>query len=146
VFLTGDVGRTPAALLHNLKHNQVLHEQNIVMTVRTADMPRVPLSERLKVEVIDDSFLTAVATFGFMESPNVPEALRQGRSQGLAYSHMTTSFFLGRRTVVPAARHSLMPNWQDKLFILMMKNAAAPTDFFHIPAGRVVEMGSQITV
>jgi KUP system potassium uptake protein len=146
VFLTGDIGRTPAALLHNLKHNQVLHEQNIVMTVRTADMPRVPPSERLKVVTINDSFKTAVATFGFMESPNVPEALRQGRNSGLAYSHMTTSFFLGRRTVVPAARHSLMPNWQDKLFILMMKNAAAPTDFFHIPAGRVVEMGSQITV
>ena len=146
VFLTSDIERTPAALLHNLKHNQVLHEQNIIMTVRTADTPRVPLSERLKVETINDSFKTAVATFGFMESPNVPEALRQGRASGLSYSHMTTSFFLGRRTVVAAARHSLMPNWQDKLFILMMKNAAAPTDFFHIPAGRVVEMGSQITV
>jgi KUP system potassium uptake protein len=146
VFLTSDIERTPAALLHNLKHNQVLHEQNIIMTVRTADMPRVAPSERLKVETVNDSFKTAVATFGFMESPNVPEALRQGRSAGLSYSHMTTSFFLGRRTVVAAARHSLMPNWQDKLFILMMKNAAAPTDFFHIPAGRVVEMGSQITV
>ena len=146
VFLTSDVERTPAALLHNLKHNQVLHEHNIIMTVRTADTPRVPPSERLKVEVVNDSFKTAVATFGFMESPNVPEALRQGRTTGLSYSHMTTSFFLGRRTVVAAARHSLMPNWQDKLFILMMKNAAAPTDFFHIPAGRVVEMGSQITV
>ncbi len=146
VFLTSDVERTPAALLHNLKHNQVLHEHNIIMTVRTADTPRVPMSERLKVEVVNDSFKTAVATFGFMESPNVPEALRQGRTAGLSYSHMTTSFFLGRRTVVAAARHSLMPNWQDKLFILMMKNAAAPTDFFHIPAGRVVEMGSQITV
>jgi KUP system potassium uptake protein len=146
VFLTSDVERTPAALLHNLKHNQVLHDHNIIMTVRTADTPRVPLAERLKVETVNDSFKTAVATFGFMESPNVPEALRQGRSQGLTYSHMTTSFFLGRRTVVAGARHSLMPNWQDKLFILMMKNAAAPTDFFHIPAGRVVEMGSQITV
>ena len=146
VFLTSDVERTPAALLHNLKHNQVLHEQNIIMTVRTADTPRVPVSERLKVETVNEGFKTAVATFGFMESPNVPEALRQGRSQGLGYSHMTTSFFLGRRTVVAGARHSLMPNWQDKLFILMMKNAAAPTDFFHIPAGRVVEMGSQITV
>ena len=146
VFLTSDIERTPAALLHNLKHNQVLHEQNIIMTVRTADTPRAPLSERLKVETVNDSFKTAVATFGFMESPNVPEALRQGRVHGLSYSHMTTSFFLGRRTVVAAARHSLMPNWQDKLFILMMKNAAAPTDFFHIPAGRVVEMGSQITV
>ena len=146
VFLTSDIERTPAALLHNLKHNQVLHEQNIIMTVRTADTPRVPASERLKVETINDSFKTAVATFGFMETPNVPEALRQGRLAGLVYSHMTTSFFLGRRTVVAAARHSLMPNWQDRLFILMMKNAAAPTDFFHIPAGRVVEMGSQVTV
>ena len=146
VFLTSDVERTPAALLHNLKHNQVLHEHNIIMTVRTADRPRVPVSERLKVEEVNESFKTAVATFGFMESPNVPEALRQGRTAGLSYSHMTTSFFLGRRTVVAAARHSLMPNWQDKLFILMIKNPAAPTDFFHIPAGRVVEMGSQITV
>ena len=146
VFLTSDIERTPAALLHNLKHNQVLHEQNIIMTVRTADTPRVPPSERLKVETINEGFKTAVATFGYMESPNVPEALRQGRTQGLAYSHMLTSFFLGRRTVVPAEKHGLMPRWQDKLFIVMMRNAAAPTDFFHIPAGRVVEMGSQITV
>ena len=146
VFLTSDIEHTPGALLHNLKHNQILHEQNIIMTVRTADRPRVPVAQRLQVETVNDSFRTVVATFGFMESPNVPEALRQGRAAGLAYSHMTTSFFLGRRTVVAAARHSLMPNWQDRLFILMMKNAAAPTDFFHIPAGRVVEMGSQITV
>ena len=146
VFLTSDVERTPAALLHNLKHNQVLHEQNLIMTVRTADTPRVPASERLRIETIDASFKTAVATFGFMETPNVPEALRQGRAQGLAYSHMLTSFFLGRRTVVKAERHSMMPGWQDNLFIVMMRNAAAPTDFFHIPAGRVVEMGSQITV
>ena len=146
VFLTSDIEHTPGALLHNLKHNQILHEQNIIMTVRTADRPRVPVAERLQIETVNDSFRTVVATFGFMESPNVPEALRQGRAVGLTYSHMTTSFFLGRRTVVAAARHSLMPNWQDRLFILMMKNAAAPTDFFHIPAGRVVEMGSQITV
>ena len=146
VFLTSDIERTPAALLHNLKHNQVLHEQNLIMTVRTADSPRVPPARRLQVETIDPSFKTVVATFGFMETPNVPEALRQGRELGLSYSHMLTSFFLGRRTVVAAARHSLMPRWQDSLFILMMKNAASPTDFFHIPAGRVVEMGSQITV
>ena len=146
VFLTSDPERTPAALLHNLKHNQVLHEQNIIMTVRTADTPRVAPAARLQVETINADFKTMIATYGFMESPNVPEALRQGRAFGVAYSHMLTSFFLGRRTVVPAERHSLMPRWQDNLFILMMKNAAAPTDFFHIPAGRVVEMGSQITV
>ena len=146
VFLTSDIERTPAALLHNLKHNQVLHEQNLIMTVRTADTPRVPASKRLHIETIDANFRTAVATFGYMETPNVPEVLRQGRAQGLAYSHMLTSFFLGRRTVVKAVRHGMMPSWQDNLFILMMKNAASPTDFFHIPAGRVVEMGSQITV
>ena len=146
VFLTSDPDRTPAALLHNLKHNQVLHEQNLIMTVRTADTPRVPPDKRLKVEVVNDDFKKVVATYGFMETPNVPEALKGGRDKGIAYNHMSTSFFLGRRTVVPAARHSMMPNWQDKLFILMMKNATSPTDFFHIPAGRVVEMGSQITV
>jgi KUP system potassium uptake protein len=146
VFLTSDPDRTPAALLHNLKHNQVLHEQNLIMTVRTADTPRVPPEKRLTIETVNDDFKKVVATYGFMETPNVPEALKGGRDKGLAYNHMATSFFLGRRTVVPAARHSMMPNWQDKLFILMMKNATAPTDFFHIPAGRVVEMGSQITV
>ena len=146
VFLTSDPDRTPAALLHNLKHNQVLHEQNLIMTVRTADTPRVNPDKRLKVEIINDDFKKVVATYGFMETPNVPEALKGARDKGVAYNHMSTSFFLGRRTVVPAPRHSMMPNWQDKLFILMMKNATSPTDFFHIPAGRVVEMGSQITV
>jgi KUP system potassium uptake protein len=146
VFLTSDPDRTPAALLHNLKHNQVLHEQNLIMTVRTSDMPRVSPDKRLKVETINDDFKKVVATYGFMETPNVPEALKNGKDKGLAYNHMSTSFFLGRRTVVPAPRHSMMPNWQDRLFILMMKNATSPTDFFHIPAGRVVEMGSQVTV
>ncbi len=146
VFLTSDPDRAPAALLHNLKHNQVLHEHNLIMTIRTADTPRVDPAKRLTIETVNDDFKKVVATYGFMESPNVPEALKQGREKGLQYSHMQTSFFLGRRTVVAAARHSMMPNWQDKLFILMMKNATSPTDFFHIPAGRVVEMGSQITV
>ena len=146
VFLTSDPDRTPAALLHNLKHNQVLHDQNLIMTVRTADTPRVPAQKRLKIEAVNGDFMKVIATYGFMETPNVPDALKTGRDKGLAYNHMSTSFFLGRRTVVPAARHSMMPNWQDKLFILMMRNATSPTDFFHIPAGRVVEMGSQITV
>jgi KUP system potassium uptake protein len=146
VFLTSDPERTPAALLHNLKHNQVLHEQNLIMTVRTADMPRVAPEKRLTVETVNADFKKVTATYGFMETPNVPEALKLGREKGLAYNHMSTSFFLGRRTVVPAERHSMMPSWQDKLFILLMRNATAPTDFFHIPAGRVVEMGSQITV
>jgi KUP system potassium uptake protein len=145
VFLTSDPERTPSALLHNLKHNHVLHEHNIVMTVRTADTPRVPRAERLQIETVNDSFTTVIATFGFMETPNVPEALQQGREKGLDYSLMSTSFFLGRRTVVAAVRHSLLPRWQDRLFILMMKNAGSPTDFFRIPAGRVVEMGTQVT-
>ena len=146
VFLTSDPERTPASLLHNLKHNQVLHQQNLIMTIRTADRPRVDPARRLKVTTVNEDFKSVVATFGFMETPNVPEALRAGKALGLKYEPMTTSFFLGRRTVVQAERHSLMPSWQDKLFILLMKNAAAPTDFFHIPAGRVVEMGSQTTV
>ncbi|MEI9963874.1 MAG: potassium transporter Kup [Caulobacteraceae bacterium] len=146
VFLTSDPDHTPGALLHNLKHNHVLHERNIIMTVLTSDRPRVDPDERLKIEPLNKDFTKVTATFGFMETPNVPEALRLARTKGLTYNPMTTSFFLGRRTVIAAARNGAMPTWQDKLFILMMKNAAAPTDFFRIPAGRVVEMGTQITV
>ncbi len=118
----------------------------MILTIRTADRPRVDPAQRLKVEVINADFKTVVATYGFMEAPNVPELLRAGRGEGVKFNVMSTSFFLGRRTVVAAERGGQMPRWQDKLFIMLMKNAASPTDFFHIPPGRVVEMGSQTMV
>ncbi len=145
VFLTSDPDIAPVALMHNLKHNKVLHEKNIILTVRTADRPRVPEAKRVSFEPISDDFKRIVVTYGFMETPNVPRALGICRKQGLKFDIMSTSFFLGRRSVVPSARQG-MPLWQDRLYIFLMRNAANPTDFFHIPPGRVVEMGAQVSV
>jgi len=145
IFLTSDPDMTPVALMHNLKHNKVLHEKNIIATVRSAETPRVPESERVKIEKVNDDFKKLIITYGFMESPNVPKALALCRRQGLKFDIMATSVFLGRRSIVPSA-NSGMPLWQDKLFIFLMKNAANPTDFFKIPPGRVVELGAQVTV
>jgi KUP system potassium uptake protein len=145
IFLTSDPDLAPVALMHNLKHNKVLHEKNVILTVRTAETPRVEDDQRLKIEPINDDFKKVTVTYGFMESPNLPKALALCRKQGLKFDIMATSFFLGRRSVVPSA-HSGMPLWQDKLFIYLMKNAANPTEFFKIPPGRVVELGAQVTV
>jgi len=145
IFLTSDPDVAPVALMHNLKHNKVLHEKNVVMTVRTAETPRVPPDERLELIPVSDDFKKLVIHYGFMESPNVPKALNLCKKRGLKFDIMSTSFFLGRRTVVPSASRG-MPLWQDKLYIFLLKNAANPTDFFHIPPGRVVELGAQVKV
>ncbi len=146
IFLTADLDATPVALMHNLKHNKVLHEKNIILTVRTAETPRVQEQDRVTSEVLNDDFKKVTISYGFMESPNLPKALAVMRKmQGLKFDIMNTSFFLGRRSVVASAT-SGMPLWQDKLFIFLMKNAANPTDFFRIPPGRVVELGAQVTV
>jgi KUP system potassium uptake protein len=145
IFLTSEPDTAPVALMHNLKHNKVLHEKNVILTVRTTETPRVDDDQRLKIEPINDDFKKVTVSYGFMESPNLPKALALCRKQGLKFDIMATSFFLGRRSVVPSA-HSGMPLWQDKLFIYLMKNAANPTEFFKIPPGRVVELGAQVTV
>jgi KUP system potassium uptake protein len=145
VFLTSDPDVAPVALMHNLKHNKVLHEKNVILTVVTAETPRVKDEDRIRIEPVSDDFTKLIMTYGFMESPNLPKALALCRKQGLKFDIMSTSFFLGRRSVVPATR-SGMPLWQDRLFIFLMKNATQPTDFFNIPPGRVVEMGAQVTV
>lgn len=145
IFLTSDPQAAPVALLHNLKHNAVLHEKNIIATVQTTDEPRVPEDQRISVEQLNENFYRLVIRYGFMESPNLPKALGKSRQLGLKFNIMSTSFFLGRRTVVPRPGHS-MPMWQDWLFLFLMPNAANPTDFFKIPPGRVVEMGAQVTL
>ncbi|MCA6268257.1 potassium transporter Kup [Phenylobacterium sp.] len=145
IFLTSDPDVAPVALMHNLKHNKVLHERNIILTVITAQTPRVRDEDRIRIEPFNDDCRKLTVTYGFMESPNIPKALTLCRQQGLKFDIMATSFFLGRRSVVPSAS-SGMPLWQDKLFIFLMRNAANPTDFFRIPPGRVVEMGAQVTV
>ncbi len=145
IFLTSDPDMTPVALMHNLKHNKVLHERNVILTVRTGDTPRIADDDRVKIEKVNDDFKKVVITYGFMESPNLPKALAVCRKQGLKFDIMATSFFLGRRSIVPSA-NSGMPLWQDRLYIFLMRNAANPTDFFKIPPGRVVELGAQVTV
>jgi KUP system potassium uptake protein len=145
VYLTADPTHAPGALLHNLKHNKVLHQQNIILTVQTAEIPRVPETERVSVERINDDFQRVSVRYGFMESPNIPKALVACKKQGLAYDTMATSFFLGRKTVVATLRKGL-GRLQDRLFILLSKNAANPTDFFQIPPGRVLEMGGQVSL
>ncbi len=145
VFLSSDTSIAPVALMHNLKHNKCLHERNVVLTVRTANVPRVPDSERVTIEILSEDFKTLSVTYGFMESPNLPRALSLLRRQGMKFDFMSTTFFVGRRSIVPSAR-SGMPLWQDYLFIFLMKNATNPTEFFHIPPGRVVEMGTQVSV
>ncbi len=145
VFLTSDPEFAPTALLHNLKHNKVLHEHNVILTVVTADMPRVPEAERVQITPISDRFSRVALRFGYMEAPNVPKALAIARRHGWAFDIMSTSFFLSRRALRPAAQ-SGMPRWQDRLFIALARSASDATDFFQIPTGRVVEVGTQVTV
>jgi KUP system potassium uptake protein len=145
IFLTGDPDVVPAALMHNLKHNQVLHEQIIILTVKTLQTPRAPESERVKVEDYLPDVKRVTLTFGFMETPNVVKALTEARKHGLKFDIMKTSFFLSRRTIVPSEK-SGMPLWQDHLFIYLARNATNATDFFHIPSGRAVELGNQVMV
>jgi KUP system potassium uptake protein len=145
IFLTSDPETAPVALMHNLKHNKVLHEKNVILTLRTAATPRVRDEDRVRLQPVSEDFTVVILNYGFMESPHVPRGLALARHHGLKIDIMATSFFLGRRSVVPSA-HSGMPLWQDKLFIYLLKNAANPTDFYKIPPGRVVELGTQVTV
>ena len=145
IFLTSQGDLAPVALMHNLKHNKVLHEKNVILTVATSDRPRVADEARVAVQSLGPDFSRVTVTYGFMEQPNVPAALAAGRRQGLRFDIMATSFFLGRRSVLPG-REPGMALWRDRLFIYLLRNAANPTDFFQIPPGRVVEMGAQVTV
>ena len=145
VFLTSDPQSAPTALLHSLKHYKVLHEKNVILTVETANTPRVPLSERVRIEPIGKTFSRVRLRFGFMETPNVPKALGIARKLGWQFDIMSTSFFLSRRSLRQAA-HSGMPRWQDRLFIHLARAANDATDYFKIPTGRVVEVGTQVTI
>ena len=145
IFLTSDPEFTPTALMHNLKHNKVLHQHNMVLTIVTADTPRVRDEERVTITPASDRFTMISMRFGYMESPNVPKALALARKQGLHFDIMSTSFFLSRRSL-KASASSGMPVWQDKLFIALARSANDATDFFQIPTGRVVEVGTQVTV
>jgi KUP system potassium uptake protein len=145
VFFTSDPESAPTALLHSLKHYKVLHEQNVILTVDTADLPHMSPAERVRIEQISPTFSRVRLRFGYMETPNVPKALAIARKVGWHFDIMATSFFLSRRALKPAV-HSGMPRWQDRLFIRLAGAANDATDYFQIPTGRVVEVGTQVTI
>jgi KUP system potassium uptake protein len=145
VFLTSDPDFAPTALMHNLKHNKVLHEHNVILTIKSTDTPRVPDEDRVIITPVTPHFSRVTLKFGFMEQPNVPRALAIARKLGWTFDIMSTSFFLSRRALKPSA-HSGMPVWQDRMFIGLAKSASDASDFFQIPTGRVVEIGTQVTV
>ena len=145
VFLTSDPSSAPTALMHSLKHYKVLHEKNVILTIESCPTPRVPDEERVRIEPVGKTFSRVVIRFGFMESPNVPKALAIARKLGWQFDIMSTSFFLSRRLLKPAA-HSGMPRWQDRLFIVLARSANDATDYFQIPTNRVVEVGTQVTI
>ncbi len=145
VFLTSDPDFAPASLLHNLKHNKVLHERNVILTIVTADTPRVDDNDRVDLTPVSERFTRVALKFGFMEPPNVPKALAIARKEGLHFDIMSTSFFLSRRSL-KASVHSGMPEWQDRLFIGLARSANDATDYFQIPTGRVVEVGTQVAI
>jgi KUP system potassium uptake protein len=145
IFLTADPDTAPSALLHSLKHYKVLHEKNAILTIRSATIPRVPDEDRVRIEIIDESFSTITLRFGYMEEPNIPRALVLCRKKGFKFDIMSTSFFLSRRSIKPSTR-SGMPLWQDQLFIAMANSASDASGYFHLPTGRVVEIGAQISV
>ena len=145
VFLTNDPTSAPSSLMHNLKHNKVLHERVVLLNVRNETTPRVPAANRYEMKSLSSDFMLVTLHFGYMEQPHIPRALASMRKAGLKFDIMTTSFFLGRRTL-KTAPNSGMPQWQDKLFIAMTKQAASAPDFFNLPSDRVVELGAQMKV
>jgi KUP system potassium uptake protein len=145
VFLTSDRECAPTALMHSLKHYKVLHAKNVILTIETAPIPRIDPAERVRMEQLSETFSRVTLRFGFMESPNVPKTLAIARKLGWQFDIMSTSFFLSRRALKPAA-HSGMPRWQDLLFIRLSRSANDATDYFQIPTGRVVEVGTQVTI
>ena len=147
VFMTADKGVVPHALLHNLKHNKVLHERNVLLTVETLNVPYAPKDKRMKVETIaGQDFHRVLLRFGFMETPDVPLALMRSCDQcELTFDPMDTTYFASRETIV-AGRDRGMPVWRDKLFAIMHRNAAPATGFFRIPGNRLVELGAQVEI
>jgi KUP system potassium uptake protein len=145
VFFTSDPYSAPTALMHSLKHYKVLHEKNVILSVETDHLPRVPIKDRVRIEQVGLTFSRVWLRFGYMEQPNVPKGLVIARKLGWQFDIMSTSFFLSRRALRPAAR-SGMPRWQDRLFIRLARHANDATDYFQIPTGRVVEVGTQVTI
>ena len=144
VFLTADGESAPTALLHSLKHYKVLHEQNVILTVRMASTPRVADDAKVNYEAYSRLFSRMTVTFGYMETPNVPHALGLARKLGWTFDLMDTSFFLSRRNLKLVQKRGLLRNWEDRVFAIMARNAGDVTAYFRLPTSRVVEIGTQV--
>ena len=131
--------------MHNLKHNGVIHERNIIMTIKVENTPRVALEDRVRIEEVSELFTRVFLNYGYMEEPNVPKALSLAKKKGLKFEIMSTSFFLSRRAFRATSQDG-MPLWQDRLYISMALSAADTSGFYCLPTNRVVEMGQQFTI
>ena len=145
VFLTAEPDTAPPALLHNLKHNRVLHKLNFIVTVTVAPVPEVPEAERLELTRVNERFVKANLTFGYLDDQNVPKGLALARKQGEKFDIMTTSFFLNHRSY-RSARDEGLPVWQERLFISLARGATNATEFYRLPSNRVLELGQQLTI
>jgi KUP system potassium uptake protein len=145
IFMTSESEGTPVVLLHHLKHNKVLHEQVVVMTIRFEEIPYVPEDQRFEVTTLPKNFYRLLVCYGFMEEPNIPDALRRAERKGLHCDPMQSSYFLSRETVIPSSKPG-MSMWREHIFAWMSRSATSAMDFFNIPPNRVVELGTQIEI
>ena len=146
VFLTANQEAVPHALLHNLKHNKVLHERNVLLTVAILETPVADAEERIHISRLSDDFYSLELRFGFAEDPNIPLALSRCTREGLGFDMMDTTFFLSRESIVSSERRPGMAPWRDKLFAFMARNALPATAFFQIPGNRLIELGAQVEI
>jgi KUP system potassium uptake protein len=160
VFMTSSAEGVPVVLLHHLKHNKVLHEQVVLMSIRTEEVPEIPAMERLSMEKLQHGFYRVYARYGFMETPDVPEILYRMRQEGLKAKQSETTFYLGRERIIISDRKRDLPagtrrapddgdkmsmaRWRKKLYVFLQRNARSATEFFGIPPNRVVELGAQV--
>jgi KUP system potassium uptake protein len=143
VFMTAQPQGTPPALVHNLRYNKILHEHVVILTVRTTHSPYVSLEDQVKVENLGQGIYNVAVLYGFMQDPDVPQALLRAVSLGLELDPGDVTYFLGRETIIVTERHG-MAIWREKLFVLMARNAVRATAFFRLPPERVVELGVQV--
>jgi len=146
VFLTANQNAVPHALLHNLKHNKVLHERNVLLTVEILETPVAEADERIHIVPFGGEFYGLALRFGFAEDPNIPLALTQCGRTGMPFDMMDTTFFLSRENIVADKRRPGMALWRDKLFAFMARNALPATAFFQIPGNRLIELGAQVEI
>jgi KUP system potassium uptake protein len=161
VFMTSSPRGVPVVLLHHLKHNKVLHDQVVLMSILTLDVPEVDRAERLSLEKFEEGFWRLTARYGFMETPDVPDVLNRARAMGLRVKALDTTFYLGRERIIVLEKGEQrvgrapvadpeegpvlqMARWRKKLFVVMSRNARSATEFFNIPPNRVVELGAQV--